>query len=391
MYDSPGTLVMSRAEKLARDWQARLSADYPAQPDAVRDGILHWLIGADTERFEDLPPEQWMVVQQAIEYRYRILRQRYVGVSPERAYRNLLQRLASLSLVRSKVQTWVSLSRDRQRSVMDVLQEVVQELIQSDKYIRQQMEWIAQCSEENARLRNALLLASVEEYCLRPIRNQPLLVYRFVNYLRRTQRSGLTQVPANDIIRTVSEELQHEDADGAFSLTDFLAIEQYQEQQDLDEQHRLRGAVLQEFKDYLTEKIGEDAAQWLELHVQGHTQEAIAKRLDLEIKQVYRLREKIAYHAKNVFATKLEPELVATWLGTSAEQNFGLSTTQWQQFFAACTDGQKQLLEQMKTHQDLATVAQLHNQKLSILKGEWTKLCLEAYALRSASTDSDPP
>lgn len=378
---------MSRAEQLTRDWQARLKDDHSDQPDAVRDSILHWLIGADAERFEELPPSQWTVVQQAIEYRYRILRQRYLGVSPDRAYRNLLQRLASLSLVRSKVQTWVSLSRDRQRSVMDVLQEVVQELIQSDKYIRQQMEWIAQCAE-NVRLRNALLLASVEEYCLRPIRNQPLLVYRFVNYLRRTQRSGLTQVPANDIIRTVSEELQHEDADGAFSLTDFLAIEQYQEQQELNEQRRLRSTVLQQFKDYVAEKIGLEAAQWLELHVQGHAQEAIAKQLDLEIKQVYRLREKIAYHAKNVFATKLEPELVATWLGTSAEQNFGLSAAQWQQFFAACTDGQKQLLDDMKTHQDLATVAQLHNQKLSILKSEWTKLCLDAYALRSASADS---
>ena len=234
---------MSRAEQLTRDWQARLKDDHSDQPDAVRDSILHWLIGADAERFEELPPSQWTVVQQAIEYRYRILRQRYLGVSPDRAYRNLLQRLASLSLVRSKVQTWVSLSRDSQRSVMDVLQEVVQELIQSDKYIRQQMEWIAQCAE-NVRLRNALLLASVEEYCLRPIRNQPLLVYRFVNYLRRTQRSGLTQVPANDIIRTVSEELQHEDADGAFSLTDFLAIEQYQEQQELNEQRRDRKSVV---------------------------------------------------------------------------------------------------------------------------------------------------
>lgn len=375
---------MSRAEQLTRDWQARLSADHPNQPEAVRESIMHWLIGADRERFEDLPPHQWTIVQQAIEYRYRILRQRYLGMTPDRAYRNLLQRLASLSLVRSKVQTWVSLSRDRQRSVMDVLQEVIQELIQSDNYIRQQMEWIAQCAA-NVRLRNALLLASVEEYCLRPIRNQPLLVYRFVNYLRRSQRSGLTQVPANDIIRTVSEELQNEDADGAFSLTDFLAIEHYQEQLELDEQNRLRAKVLQEFKDYLVSKIGTEAAQWLDLHIQGYTQEAIARQLNVEIKQVYRLREKIVYHAKNVFAIKLEPELIATWLGTSVDQNLGLSTQQWQDFLQQRTDAERRLLEDMKIHSDLTTVAQVRNQKLSTLKSEWTKLCVEAYALRSAS------
>lgn len=53
---------------------------------------------------------------------------------------------------------------------------------------------IARCTAD-PRLRNALLLAATEEYCLRPVCNKPLLVYRFVNYLRRTQRGGLTQVP----------------------------------------------------------------------------------------------------------------------------------------------------------------------------------------------------
>ncbi len=66
-----------------------------------------------------------------MEYRLRILRQRYLGVGPERAYRNLMQRLGNLVLLRNKIRTWVALSRDRTSTVVDVLQEVIQELLTS--------------------------------------------------------------------------------------------------------------------------------------------------------------------------------------------------------------------------------------------------------------------
>ncbi len=148
-----------------------------------------------------------------MDYRYRILRQRYLDAAPERAYKRLIQRLSSLFLIRNKIRTWIALSRDRQRSVVDVLEEVIQELLQNDTYMQQQMVWISKCTSDS-RLRNALLLASTEEYCLRPIRNQPLLSYRFVNYLRRSQRGGMTQVPAKDFIRLVSEEIAPDDTEG---------------------------------------------------------------------------------------------------------------------------------------------------------------------------------
>jgi len=68
--------------------------------------------------------------------------------------------------------------------VVDVLQEVIQELLQSEYAAANGL--IAECTVD-ARLRNAAVFASTEEcVCMR---NQPLLVYRFVNYLRRTQRA----------------------------------------------------------------------------------------------------------------------------------------------------------------------------------------------------------
>jgi hypothetical protein len=224
-------LITKLAEDLAQDWRLRLSTDCPEQSAATRESIIRWLLvvcqenfawwqaggagedieageefsppatpassarptrqfwvgkllGKDFEQFGMLNPYQLEIAQQAMEFRYHILRHRYLGLEPELAYRHLMQRLGSLVLIRDKIHTFVALNRDRQRAVVNVLQEVLQELLQRDRYMQQQMAWIAECTGD-ARLRNALLFASMEEYCLRPIRNQPLLVYRFVNYINR--------------------------------------------------------------------------------------------------------------------------------------------------------------------------------------------------------------
>ena len=197
-------IMTSEAEKLAQYWRDRLVAECPGQSASNHECIIRWFLGADEKRFDSLKPRELDIAKQAMEYRWRILSQRYVGIGRDKAYRNLITRLGSLMTLRNKIQTWIALSRDRQRKVLDVLQEVLQELLQSDNYMQQQMAFIAEFTTD-PRLRDGLLFASMEEYCLRPVRNQPLLVYRFVNYLRRSQRGGLTQVPSKDLIRLVSE------------------------------------------------------------------------------------------------------------------------------------------------------------------------------------------
>jgi DNA-directed RNA polymerase specialized sigma24 family protein len=226
----------------------------------------------------------------------------------------LLQRLGGVFVLRSKIKTWIALSRDRQRSVVEVLQEILQEMLQNDSYMQQQIAWIAQ-STHDLRLRNALVLASLEEYCLRPIRNQPLLACRFINYLRRSQRGGMTNVPSAEFIRLVSEEIAPDDSEGSVSLLDNQAVADYQEAQTLAEQQELRHAVVRRLVAYLEEKVDPLAVEWLELYLQGKSQESIAVDLDIPIKQVYRLREKVTYHALNVFGSKKQAELVSEWLG----------------------------------------------------------------------------
>jgi DNA-binding CsgD family transcriptional regulator len=323
------------------------------------------------------------IAQQAMDYRYRILRQRYLGISPERGYRNLTTRLAGLVTLRNKIRTWVSLSRDRQRAVVDVLQEVIQELLNSDRYIQNQITWIAQCTDDT-RLRDALLLTSIEEYCLRPIRNQPLLVYRFVNFLRRSQRGGMTHVPEGDLVRVVSEEVTLEETDAPVSLLDHQALVDYQDKQAISEQQALGTLVKQELSSYLEQKLGPTAVNWLHLYLKGQSQEDIARSLNLPIQEVHRLREEITYHAIGVFALKGQPELVASWLESSLwEHSLGLTPQQWQQFWENLTPMQRQLIELLKAEETLEEIAKNLKLKTHQVIDEWKKLYLAAQALRS--------
>ncbi len=378
-------LMTKLADKLEQSWQNRLLSDYPTQSPATSKSIIRWLLGENPDRFDTMLPNQLAISNQAMDYRYRILRQRYLGVEPERAYRNLISRLAGLVTLRNKIRTWVSLSRDRQRAVVDVLQEVIQELLNSDRYIQKQITWIAQCTDD-LRLRDALLLTSIEEYCMRPIRNQPLLVYRFVNFLRRAQRGGMTHVPEGELVRVVSEEVTPEDTDAPISLLDSQAVADYQDDQAWEEQQTLRLSVRKEFEAYLTENLGPEAARWLQLYLQGQSQEAIATALNKPVKEVYRLREKISYHAIRVFSIKEKPELVASWLENSLQDHsLGLTPGQWQQYWDSLTIEQRQLLEQLKAKKPIEAIAKDLNLKINQVIGEWSKLYLAAQALRSAS------
>ena len=374
--------MTSEAEKLKEYWQNRLADECSQHSEATRTSITKWLIGTDKERFENLNLKELKIAKQAMEYRYRILCQRYLGLGRERAYRNLITRLGSLATLRSKIQTWISLSRDRQRKVLDVLQEILQELLQSDKYMVSQMACISEFTQDS-RLRNALVFASLEEYCMRPIRNQPLLVYRFVNYLKRTQRGGLTQVPTKDMVRLVSEEVLGEDGENRVSLVDQNAIEDYQEEEKAQEQQLQRHLVKTEFEEYLKENLGEDATKWLQMYLKGFTQDAIAKKLGKPIKEIYRLREKIGYHAVRVFALKDKPELVSNWLETSLlEHNLGLTPNQWEKLQEKISPVQKQILEMSKMGKTTEEIAKNLKRKTHQVMGEWTKVYLAAQAIR---------
>jgi DNA-binding CsgD family transcriptional regulator len=375
--------VTKVAAELVARWQQRLSVECTQHNSATHNGIAQWLVGSDQDRYTAMTREQLLIATQAMDYRYRILLQRYLGVPSEKAYKNLMQRLGSLAIIREKIRSWLSVSRDRQRTVVDVLQEVVQEMLQGDKYICQQVEWIAKCTK-NPRLRDALMLATLEEYCLRPIRNQPLLAYRFVNYLRRSQKGGVTNVPRDDLIKVVSDLVTDESGESSFNFLDQQVLEAYQEQQDWEETQLLRARVKDEMLAYLEENLGLDAKEWLRLYLIGKTPEEIAQQLDMDIRQVYRLREKISYHAVKVFAVKSQPEMVAEWLQTSLQDNsMGLTVSQWQDFNAGLDAKQQRIMAGMKAGEAVESISKALGLKTNQVISEWSQIYLAAQEIRS--------
>jgi hypothetical protein len=377
---------MVMAENLASDWLSQLKTDNPGQSEAVYAAVVNWLLGEAPEQLQNLPAEDFAVANRAIEYRYRIFLQRYWTVSPEAGYRKLIKRLSSLFLVRSKVSTWIALSRDRRRTVVDVIQEVIQEMMRTDRHLTQQFQWISQCTS-NSRLRNLMMLASVEEYCLRPIRNQPLITYRFVNFLRRSQKGGMTQVPSGELIRLVSEEITGDDGEDSLSLLDIQALSRHQEQQSTLEQAQQRHDVKQAFANYLSRNLDETAVRWLELHLKGCSQESIAQTLNLPIQQVYRLREKISYHALRIFALKEQPVLVLSWLKTSLkEYNFGLTPAQWEDFWSQLSIEQQTILDGYRAGKPLKEIAQNLSLSPKQIQSRWVQLYLQAQDFRTSAS-----
>ena len=383
---SNATTLSEATSKVVADllssWQAQVKADLPSQPADTHSAIAHWLVGAP-ERFESMSSADIKLAKRAMDYRYRILLSRYWGLSPERGYKRLLTKLGGLFLIRSKIRTWIALSRDRKRAVKDVLQEVIQEMLQSDRHMQQQTQLIRTCTQR-ANLRNILTLATIEEYCLRPIRNQPLLVYRFVNYLRRSQRGGMTQVPSAELIQLISEEIGTDDADGTLSLLDFEALDRYEQQRSLEEQQVARQSVKEQFRLYLADKLGDTAVQWLELHLQGYAQESISQQLGLNVRDAYRLREKVSYHAIRIFTIKERPDLVFSWLKTSLKQhNFGLTPSESETYYATLDEMQKQMLNAFKSGSSVKEIAKTMGLTEKQTTSKWADLYLKAQEIRS--------
>lgn len=379
---SPDSLAAPETiQSLAASWQQQIANDLPQQSADTHAAIAQWLIG-NSERFEAISQDEIKLAKKAMDYRYRIFITRYWGLSPERAYKSMLQKLGGLFLIRSKIRTWIALSRDRKRAVKDVLQEVIQEMLQSDRYMQEQTRWIKQCTDR-ASLRNLLTLATIEEYCLRPIRNQPLLVYRFVNYLRRSQRGGMTQVPSAEIIQLISEEIGKDDTEGSLSLLDFEALDRYEAEKDQQQQQINRQQVKQQFANYLQEKLGDTAVQWLELHLQGYAQDSISRQLGLSVREAYRLREKVSYHAIRIFTLKAQPDLVFGWLKTSLKQhNLGLTPAEWDTYWKALTPEQQTLLNDFKAGKTVEEIADDSDFTQRQITGQWADLYLLAQEIR---------
>jgi hypothetical protein len=170
-------------QELELTWQARLSDDRCESDAEKQQSIIRWLLGKELESLDRFTPRQFAIANQVMDYRYQILRQRYLGVEPTQAYCNLIDRLSSLMMLCRKTRTWIAFDREKKKAMVSFIQTTVAEMLTNDRAIQQQMAWIARCTQDRS-LRDALLLSSLEEYCLHPVRHQPLLIERMTNFLK---------------------------------------------------------------------------------------------------------------------------------------------------------------------------------------------------------------
>ncbi|PSF38397.1 hypothetical protein C7H19_05255 [Aphanothece hegewaldii CCALA 016] len=205
----------SEIEKI---WLSRLSEDYLEQSQQEKDSIIQWLLGEEQEVWNSLTREQQKINQQSLNNRYQILKLRYLNVTATQAYRNLINRLGSVVVEQQNLKNWITANRNGQRALLEVVQEVIQEMLKSDRYLLQQMSWIAQCTC-NEMLRDRLLLASVEEYCLKSIQNQSLFIDRLFNYIHRN--------PNNKSVLLLLEPMNLDDYNIAMVKTKNQNLEQF--------------------------------------------------------------------------------------------------------------------------------------------------------------------
>jgi hypothetical protein len=167
---------------LAEYWLHRVAKDCPEYSHINRKSIVNWLIGSDLQGFQLMTPEELGLAKLKIENRWQILSQRYLGFEEKESYANLMSRLASAAISSKEVKVWVRKSSDRSLFVLDILHNIVQNMLQTDKYMQLQINYIGKLTQDK-NLRNALLLTNLEEYCWRSVNGKSLLSNHFKNYL----------------------------------------------------------------------------------------------------------------------------------------------------------------------------------------------------------------
>ncbi|ACK65478.1 conserved hypothetical protein [Rippkaea orientalis PCC 8801] len=162
-------------------WRKRLVRDLPHCDQQKSESILCWLLSHETET--NSLSHDLASVNERLNYRYRILRQRYLYVDSHQAYGHLISRLGSVLVGIASVQRWMKQRFNSQHETLRLIQIVVQELLDNDVNLQKRIKPISRYTTDPS-LHKALVFATVEEYCLQKVHNQPLLIHRLRQYLQ---------------------------------------------------------------------------------------------------------------------------------------------------------------------------------------------------------------
>lgn len=172
-----------------------------------RGGLMRWLLGENIDKLENLTTEELASATHAITNRYRILRNYYLGITPKQAYSHLFNRFGTVMMKYSLLRNWMTASQGHQKTLLIALEGMIEQILRVDPYLRSQQNQIAQCTDDSS-LRNALLLTTIEEYCLHSINNYPLLLHLLSNFLRALQDQQQITSQQHKLLQLLSTEIQ---------------------------------------------------------------------------------------------------------------------------------------------------------------------------------------
>ncbi|HAC64366.1 MAG TPA: hypothetical protein DCF68_12705 [Cyanothece sp. UBA12306] len=162
-------------------WYKRLVRELPYLDGEKCHSILNWLLSCESD--SPLASPELDILNQRLAYRYRILHQRYLFVDSHQAYRQLISRLGSVLLSINSVQTWITKQSQSRQETLRLIQKLIHELLDNDSNLQNKLSRIPQYTTD-AHLSKALVLATIEEYCMYPIHGQPLLLHLLRQYLK---------------------------------------------------------------------------------------------------------------------------------------------------------------------------------------------------------------
>ncbi len=378
----------SNRENLALAWRERLQQESPSFTETEIETLIKWLLGKNPSIFDNLSPSQLEQFKKGCDYRYNKFKRAYWGLAYPQAYNRLIDNLSRIPLVNNTIRNWMSSDKEARKVLREIIEEVVQEILCSSQYINRQMEWIGTITT-NSNLRNALLFTDLEEYCLRPINNQNILIGRIINYFKKEIKKGVKNIPKGTAINVVPDTFINEEDESSFNLVDTKAIAQYQDNQNYQEITVNRLKVQEELETYLVKKLGEIegliAVEWLNLHMQGYSAKSISKITGIEINTVYRIREKVVYHANN-FALNDGSPLVNDWLEIGVDKNFGLTPTQYIIFREQLTERQRKIFSLLQEGLTLEEIGKRLSLQKTLLKKEWGEIYTKGKNLRSPNS-----
>jgi hypothetical protein len=144
----------------------------------------------------------------------------------------------------------------------------------------------------------------------------------------------------------------------------------------------LRDRVIGQLIDRLREQGQEQCVDYLLLKLEDLSAPEIEDALGIDARQRDYLQQRFKYHVEK-FARVSSWELVLQWLGAEIDQKLGLTTVQWDNFYATLTPDQQTILVMKQTkvpNQEIMKKMKLTEKKLEM---RWSEILSAAAELRN--------